>query len=155
MKRANLVHSAQEEIQKSICELKNLLRDALVNKHNNAVVSDRRTYKTSALIQFVAERMLVLPPPARVGIVCPNMDMTRRFALEYQMTFPDGPAKLRNPLVASIDEVLHGIWRGWLVPEVYAEEMFRIPWQQLREVPNFVAGIGTLHPPVSLRIEKW
>src|SRR5208282_6421903 len=158
MKRANLVHSIGNhppqdalkvsdkegmEIQKAICELKDLLRSASRNNHNNAVVSDRRTYKTTALIQFVIERLLILPPPARVGVVCPNRQMMDLFAREYQILFPALP--IRNPLVATIDEVLEGCWRCWDVPEVYAEEMFMIPASRLRSVPNFIAGIGTLN----------
>src|SRR5208282_2462953 len=100
MKRANLVHSIgnhppQDEIQKAICELKDL-RSAGRNNHNNAVVSDRRTYKTTALIQFVIERLLILPPPARVGVVCPNRQMMDLFARDPLPSSSDSQSPSRH-----------------------------------------------------------
>jgi hypothetical protein len=147
---------SSEDIQKQVCELKDLLRSAGVcENHDNAVISDRATFKTTALIQFVAERMLILPPPGRVGVVCPNYEIATRFAREYQEMFPSGPAHLRNPLVDSIDDVIRGKWQGWSVPEVYAEEMFMLAPRDLFAIPNFICGIGTLNHPVGLRIKNW
>jgi|SRR5271157_2584845 len=157
----------REAMQRQTCRLKDLLRAACVDfyevqsgaraqfAHQNVVISDRRTSKTTALIQFVAERMMILPPPQRVGVVCPTLSIVRQFAEQYQILFPNGPAGIRNPLIATIDEVRQGRWDGWEVPEVYAEEMFLVPSRALLSIPNFVVGIGTLNGSAALRIDKW
>lgn len=153
-----------QERQGDVCRLKDLMRECHTAHFSdragritrlNAVISDRATYKTTALIQFVGERMLILAPPARVGVVCPNIEIAKRFAIQYQEVFPDGPAGIRNPLVASIDEVSHGCWNGWEVSEVYAEEMFMMRPREIHAIPNFICGIGTLHRPVTIRVENW
>jgi hypothetical protein len=147
----------QEEIQKQVCRLKDLLRDALKwtkdgGQGANAVISDRRTYKTTALIEYVAERLLILPPPARVAVVCPDYNIASHFDYRYRTVFPN----VRRPIVTDILQVLHhGALDGSGTVEVYAEEVFAIPAAKLRQVPNFVVGIGTLIHPVSLRIENW
>jgi hypothetical protein len=113
---------------------------------------DRRTYKTTALIQFVAERLLILPPPARVAVICPDYHIARHFDDQYRVAFPN----LRRPIVTTVEEVLHrGTLAGSGTTEVYAEEIFQIPPRLLHQVPNFIVGIGTLNHPVSLRIENW
>jgi hypothetical protein len=139
------------EIRKYICGLKDRLRDALVYKHDNAVISDRATFKTTALVEFVAERLLALAPPAEVGVVTPDTKSATLFMRAFTRTFPN----VRLPLVEPYVMGNSPFWCGLDVREVYADEMFKIPYMKLREIPHFVCGIGTLNEPVSLRIDKW
>jgi hypothetical protein len=145
-----------DEVQSRVVQLKALLRD-LDGKYRNAVISDRATFKTTALIQFIAEKMMNLEPPARVGVLCPSQTIVERFARAYQMEFPT--LRVRNPLVATPDEVNHGKWHGFPVSEVYAEEMFMISPADIERVAaqyNFIGGIGTLPPkPIVARITNW
>ena len=119
----------------------------------NAVISDRATFKTSALVQFVAERQMTIPPPGRIGVLCPNRTMVEMFARAYQIEFPT--LRVRNPLVATPEEVKHGCWNGWTVPEVYADEMFLMNTREVHAVPNLVCGIGTLPRAVIVRVNAW
>ena len=146
----------RNEVQSRIIELKELLRNLNVNA--NAVISDRATYKTTALVQFIAELQMNLEPPKRIGVVCPNRQITEQFAYAYQQEFPT--LRVRNPLVDSIDNVLRGCWRGRFdVDAVYAEEIFLMLPRQIDELSlmhKFVGGIGTLPPrPTLAKINNW
>lgn len=145
-----------DEVQLRVIQLKQMLRQ-MDGKYSNAVITDRATFKTTALVQFIAERMMNLEPPARIGVVCPNRAIAEHFARTYQTEFPT--LRVRNPLVDSVDEVIRGKWRGFRVEEVYAEEMFLIAPRELDELAaqyKFKGGIGTLPPkPVLCKITNW
>lgn len=134
----------------AVYELKQLLRESRHPNHDNAIVADRRSYKTTALVEFVGERILLLPPNKEVGVVTPNRTTAEMFFEQYRKTFPT----LRVPLLDPCEAVLHGKWRGIDVAEVYADEVFMMS-PEILQVPNFRCGIGTLLRPVSIRIERW
>ena len=142
-----------DEVQRRVVELKNLFRNARDSK-DNVIIADRASFKTTALVQFVAERMMNLEPPARVGVLCPNSAMVEQFARAYQIEFPT--LRVRNPLVASYNEICtRGGWRGGEVVEIYAEEIFMMH-PSVMDLPEFVFGVGTLEKrPVSARIRNW
>ena len=144
------------EVQSKIVLLKEKLR-LLDGKSSNAVIADRASLKTSAMVQFLAELQMNQEPPTRVGVICPNRDIAQRLAFAYQTEFPT--LRVNNPLISSADEVIRGKWRGFRVGVVYAEEMFLMHPREIDEVAaqyKFLGGIGTLPPrPVLARITNW
>lgn len=147
-----------DTVQRMVVNLKRRLRDALeadpTERGFRAIVADRAQFKTTALVQFVAERQMNVNPPIRVGVLCPNQNMVRLFTNAYQTEFPT--LRVRNPLVATPEEVIRGRWAGEEVNEVYADEIFMMNPHELRQIPGFVCGIGTLmESPVLIRISSW
>jgi len=126
---------------------------ATTEQMSNAIHSERATGKTTALVQFVAERTLILPysDENKIGVVTPSQDLAHRFEEQFTENFPT----LRQPLVLpfSSDHL-----RGNKIAEVYAEEIFLIPYRSIREIADhfkFIAGVGTLQSIVSLNIKQW
>lgn len=152
-----------DTVQQMIVNLKRQLNEALDEFQEptkmiagfTAIVADRAQFKTTALVQFVAERQMNLDPPARVGVVCPNYPMVDLFARAYQREFPT--LRVRNPLVGVADDFYRGKWRGMCeIPEVYADEIFMIRRRELAQIENFVCGVGTLTKlPVTVKITNW
>jgi hypothetical protein len=137
----------------TVYAIKDRLRAIQEQGGPNAVHSDRQTGKTTALIQFVAERTLILPysDENKIAVVVPDQNFVRRFEDQFTANFPT----LRQPLVfpASSDHL-----QGQKIHEVYAEEIFLIPCRRIAEIAehfNFVAGVGTLQSIVSLNIKEW
>jgi hypothetical protein len=148
-------------------DIKDILREAMQNFYadpkaprNNAVCSERATGKSVALVQFVAERLMTLHPAKEVGVVVPNSNIGKRFEDQFLESFP----RLRRPIIAPCGEIGdfegggYNRFRGHEIAESYAEEMFLISPRiiaVLEQQYNFVAGVGTLHRPVGIRIRLW
>jgi hypothetical protein len=125
---------------------------------SNAIHSERQTGKTTALVQFVAERTLILPYSDEnlIAVLTPNLDIARRFEEQFIANFPT----LRCPIVSDVgkSEDFEYSLQGHKIHEVYAEEMFLIPCRRIHEIADafkFVAGVGTLQSIVSLNIKQW
>jgi hypothetical protein len=124
----------------------------------NAVNADRAQGKTTALVQFVAERTLMLGPLDKIVVLAPTEDIAYNFNRVYERNFPT----LRVPIILSIGTEnapaelnLRGINN---IKEVYAEEMFLMDHKrvaQFKEQFGLTAGVGTLPRPVILSIYKW
>lgn len=151
-------------------EIKNVLRESLAMwssvgvdsrpkraLRNNCAHSDRATGKTTALVQFIAERHLVVHPDKKVGVIVPNTQVGKLFERQFKEQFPT----VRLPLlfvVGDNDQQAISQVQGSEVEEVYAEEMFMMRFRtidMLEQMGVFVCGVGTLKRPAGVRINSW
>jgi hypothetical protein len=124
------------------------------------VHAGRADGKTSGLVEFVGERLMILAPPARVAVIFPDLKMLRSFEEQFFSTFP---RITRFPVLITVSNGDISQWRGDMddVVEVYAEEMLKIPQRCLEELlvatnAVFVAGVGTLeHEIITVELNNW
>jgi hypothetical protein len=122
---------------------------------DNFVHSRRSEGKTTALVEFIAERHLTLRAPQVCGVVSPSVDMAVHFERMFHEMFP----QIRLPRVVCAEDArsrIEGAFRAdHDVVEVYADEMLMMEPRFIKSIQNFVAGVGTIERATALRLDRW
>jgi len=115
------------------------------------VVTRRASGKTTALAQFVGERILQLDDSQHVAVLVSTENMGLEFLKNYETFFP----LLRLPIIANALHV-NSTLRGFHIVEAYIEEVFSFSEEVLHNAcTNFpvIAGVGTIEQPTTITIQ--
>lgn len=145
----------------TVYSIKDNLRNALGRPGEaNVIHSDRASGKTTGLVQFVAERTLILPYEKKILVIAPNLDIARRFEGQFRDDFP----KLRVPDFVTFQRetgsCIAARFSGREYEEVYIEEVFLIRCETVEAIRlyfkyKYIAGVGTLESVASFKITRW
>jgi hypothetical protein len=123
-----------------------------LNRDIPVVLCRRASGKTTGLVHFIAERVLLLPEDDSIAVVCPDENIAMEFSNHYNKHFPT----LRYPRIVTPRTI--GAFRGEpKLKEIYIEEFFLTPKRELSELllgvtAGIILGVGTVEYPTTLSV---
>lgn len=153
------------KVGSTVFEIKNQLRDIVRDKEQRprsskevdgsyrdlpVVVTKRAAGKTTGLVHFIGERILILPESETIGVLTPTEGVALEFLQQFRTHFPT----LQEPTIIPIEEAMYRL-SGRKFREIYVEEVFLMPTNRLSEVcAHFpvIAAVGTIEAPTTITI---